>query len=136
MTIDIQTQDVYAAVDGGEDEHGDVGFETRLAETIVNDELVPAAGNDLNRDRLQLVGALIAAAYVEDNGGGDVESISQQSASVSFDTDNALTLWRRAKQLDPTDRLGQMDKPAASLGVPDHFDIDYHGAHGWHHGGY
>lgn len=136
MTIDIQTQDVYAALDGGEDEHGDVAFETRLAETIVNDELVPAAGNDLNRDRLKLVGALIAAAYVEDNGGGDVESISQQSASVSFDTDNALTLWRRAKQADPTDRLGQMDKPAASLGVPDHFDTDYYGVHGGNDGWY
>lgn len=117
MSISINEGDVRAALDGTDDTES-VAFETRLAETIVNDDLLPAAGDNADRDRLALVGAVIAAAYVEDDGVGDVDSVSQGNASISFDTDNALTLWRRAKQLDPTDQLGQLEKPQAGLGVP------------------
>lgn len=117
MTISINESDVYDALND-EDETESVAFEITIAETIVNDELVPASGDDKNRERLKLVGALIAAAYVEDDGSGEVESVSQGNASVSWDTENALSLWRRAKQLDPTGKLGQLDKPQASLGVP------------------
>lgn len=137
MPIEIESNDVISALDD-EDSGGDVptesevSFEIRLAETIVNDELVPAASDDgnLNRDRLKLTGALIAAAYVEDGQTGPVDSVSQLSASVSFDTDKALSYWRRAKQLDPTGKLGQLDKPDASLGVPNKStDSGYYGVY-------
>jgi hypothetical protein len=93
-----------------------------MAEAIVNNDLAPYADSG-ETERLELTGALIAAAYAKD-GGGTLSSVTQGSAQVSFDTDDALSIFQRAKQMDPTGRLAQTEKPNASLSVPDVRGID------------
>ena len=114
MPINVDENDVRKVLDG--EASTDYDVEIRMAEAIVNDELAPHSDET---DRLELTGALIAAAYATDGGGGAVSSVTQGSARISFDTDDALSMFRRAKQIDPTGRLAQTEKPSASLSVPD-----------------
>ncbi|MDL5361355.1 hypothetical protein [Halalkalicoccus sp. NIPERK01] len=113
--ITVNSEDVRDILDGDADDS--YGIEIRLAEAIVNDDLRPAASTNVTADRLELVGALIAAAYAKDDGDGNLSSITQGSAQISFDNDNALSFWRRAKQLDPTGVLATLEKPTASFEV-------------------
>ena len=114
MSISVDENDVHDILN--DDSSADYSIEVRMAEEIVNDELAP---HSANTDRLEFVGELIAAAYAKDDGDGNISSVTQGSAQVSFDNDDALTYWRRAKQMDPTGRLAQIEKPAASVSVPD-----------------
>jgi fructose-1,6-bisphosphatase len=113
MPISVDENDVREVLDG--DSSTDYGIEVRTAEAIVNDELAPHSDKT---ERLKLTGAYIAAAYAKD-GGGTLSSVTQGSARISFDTDDALSMFQRAKQMDPTERLAQTEKPSASLSVPD-----------------
>ena len=103
--------------------NADATFEATEAELLVNDELVPHAGTGSNvQDRLEKTAVLIAAAAVSDDGGdGVLSSITQGSAQISYATDSedASTYWKRAVRLDPTGQLVNIDKPTASIGVPD-----------------
>ena len=115
MPISVDENDVRDVLDG--ESSTDYGIEIQMAEAIVNDELAPYADSG-ESDRLELTGALIAAAYAKD-GGGTLSSVTQGSAQISFDTDDALSMFQRAKQMDPSGRLAQTEKPSASLSVPD-----------------
>ena len=118
MSITVAEDDIRSALDADSSEYPDsaLAFEKSLAESVVNDDLEPYTETD-RTDRLELVGALIAAAYVDDD--GDVTQLQQGGRSVSFDSDSALSHWRKATQLDPTGRLNELEKPVASMGVPD-----------------
>jgi hypothetical protein len=120
MPISVDESDVRDILDG--ESSTDYGIEVRMAEAIVNNDLAPYADSG-ETERLELTGALIAAAYAKD-GGGTLSSVTQGSAQVSFDTDDALSIFQRAKQMDPTGRLAQTEKPNASLSVPDVRGID------------
>lgn len=117
MAITVSLDDVRSALDGDSSEYpdADIQFEARQAEGIVNDELAPYSSNT---NRLELTGALLAAAYVEEDGSGPISSVQQASRQISFDTADALSLWRQAKQQDPTGKLEQLEKPTASIDVP------------------
>ena len=114
MAISITAQDVRDAGDlRGTDENGNLDypdselqFEIRLATAIVNDELAP---HSTDTERLELTAALLAAAYAADE--QRISSLQQGSRSLSFESDAAMSLWRQAKQADPTGRLTTMDSP-------------------------
>ena len=114
MPISVDENDVREVLD--DESSTDYDVEIRMAEAIVNDELAPHSDKT---ERLKLTGALIAAAYAQDGGGGPLSSVTQGSAQISFDTDDALSMFQRAKQMDPTGRLAQTEKPSASLSAPD-----------------
>ena len=116
MPINVDESDVREVLDG--EASTDYGIEVRMAEAIVNQDLAPYADSG-ETERLELTGTLIAAAYAKDDGDGDISSVTQGSAQISFDTDDALSMFRRAKQMDPTGRLAQTEKPSASFSVPD-----------------
>jgi hypothetical protein len=116
MPISVDENDVREVLDG--DSSTDYDVEIRMAEAIVNQDLAPYADSG-ETERLELTGALIAAAYAKDGGGGTLSSVTQGSAQISFDTDDALSMFQRAKQMDPSGRLAQTEKPNASLSVPD-----------------
>ena len=120
MPISVDENDVRDVLDG--ESSTDYGIEVRMAQAIVNDELAPYADSDSGEtDRLEFTGVLIAAAYAADDGHGPLSSVSQGSAQVSYapESDDALPFWERAEQMDPTDRLGELGKPTASVDVPD-----------------
>lgn len=123
MAISISEDDVRSALDGTIEEFpdSDLSFEIRQAEALVNDELLPSAGSN-QTNRLELVGALLAAAYVED--ARTVSQLSQGNRSISFNNEESLSLFEQAKQMDPTDRLEALDKPSAGIHVPDAKGID------------
>ena len=104
MPIDVDEDDVHDILD--DDSSADYSIEVRMAEEIVNDELAP---HSENTDRLEFVGELIAAAYARDDGDGNISSVTEGSAQISFNNDGALTLWGRAVQMDPTDRLQSLE---------------------------
>ena len=108
--ISVSADDVREALNGDASES--YTFEIRQAEAIVNDELVAYSDND---ERLELVGILIAAAYAEDDGNGNLSSVTQGTAQVSWNNEDALSFWRRAKQMDPTDRLKNLEKGSFKL---------------------
>ena len=114
MTITVDEADVREAVDGASSDS--YTFEIRQAEALVNDELAP---HSTNEERLELVGILIAAAYAEDDGNGSLSSVTQGTAQVSWNNDDALSFWRRAKQMDPTGRLGNLEKSSFQLQTSD-----------------
>lgn len=116
MSITIDPSDVREAGRLDEDDHPDESlvFPTELAQEIVNDELAPHSSATR---RLEMTAALLGAAYVVEDT-GPVEQASQESADFAFDTEQALTLFRQAKQADPTGRLGETEKPTASITVP------------------
>ncbi|WP_248908149.1 hypothetical protein [Halocatena marina] len=124
MPITISPDDVRGALNADQSDYSDddLAFEIKVAEEIVNDDLAPHS-NDTSR--LELVGALIAAAYVHDDGEGSVSSVQQASRQISFDSENALSYWRRAVQLDPTGKLAQLEQQTATVSVPDARGIDY-----------
>ncbi|MFC5970077.1 hypothetical protein ACFPYI_01915 [Halomarina salina] len=117
MAITVDEDDIRSALDADASEYPDpdLAFEKSLAESIVNDDLEPHTDTDRS-DRLKLVGALIAAAYVDDD--GDVTQLQQGDRSVSFDSDSALSHWRKALQLDPTGRLSQLEQQTIRFGTP------------------
>jgi hypothetical protein len=133
MPIDVTADDIRAALDAvapanatgeaGETVIADeeLTFEIRQAEAILADEIEPHADSSVSDDRLELVGALLAAAYYEDDGNGPLLSIRQGSAQVSYTqaSEDTLTYFKRATQMDPTGRLPGIDNPTASLSVPD-----------------
>jgi hypothetical protein len=121
MPISVDESDVRDILDG--EASTDYDIEVRMAEAIVNNDLAPYADSG-ETDRLELTGALIAAAYAKDGGGGALSSVTQGSAQISFDTDDALSMFQQAKQMDPSGRLAQTQKPNASLSVPDVRGID------------
>lgn len=118
MPISISFDDIRAALDSDSDEYPDseLQFEQRQAEAIVNDELAPHA-KPADADRLELAGALLAGAYVEDE--QTVDQMQRGSRSISFSTETSLTLFEQAKQMDPSGRLEVLANPSASIGVPD-----------------
>ena len=118
MPITVNEDDIRSALGADESEYSDsaLAFEKSLAESIVNDDLEPHTETDRS-DRLGLVGALIAAAYVDDD--GDITQLRQGNRAVSFDSDSALSHWRKALQLDPTGRLMQLEQPTVSFSTPD-----------------
>ncbi|MFD1515110.1 hypothetical protein [Halomarina rubra] len=118
MAITVDESKIRGALDASESEYPDseLAFEKELAETLVNDDLAPHAASGQS-DRLALVGALIAAAYVDDD--GDVTQLRQGNRAVSFDSDSALSHWRKALQLDPTGRLGDLEKSTVRFSTPD-----------------
>lgn len=115
MTISVQPQDVRDALDGDQTQYPDedIAFEIRVAEAIVNDDLAPHSDKT---DRLELVGALLAAAFVEEE--TNVESISVASKDISFSSERSVSLFEQAKMLDPTNKLGTSGGQASYLGVP------------------
>lgn len=116
MTISTTPSDVRDALDADSTEYSDseLQFEIRQAEAIVNDELAPYSEKT---SRLELVATLLAAAYAADE--KSVEKLEQESRSVTFSSEESLSLWQQAKQMDPTGRLVLLEKPTASLSVPD-----------------
>lgn len=116
--ITIDAEDVRDTLDGDADDGYDI--EIRMAEALVNDRLADHT-DEKHADLLELTGVLVAAAYAEDDGHGQLSSITQGSAQVSWtpDGEDALSFWRRAKQMDPSGRLGELEKPTASIAVPD-----------------
>ncbi len=114
--VQLSPEEVRSAGDLDEEEYPDsaLEFAITLAEAIVNDDLAPSASN---MDRVALAGALLAAAYASED--QMVESVQQESASVTFDTEQGLSLWRKATQADPTNRLRSLEKPAARISVTD-----------------
>ncbi|WP_254535231.1 hypothetical protein [Halomarina litorea] len=123
MSITVSESDIRGALRADSSEYPDssLAFEKSLAESVVNDDLAPHAAPG-DADRLELVGALLAAAYVE--GDGDVTQLRQGNRAISFDTDDALSLWRKATQLDPTGQLSKLEKPVARIDVPDGRGMD------------
>lgn len=113
MAISITAADVREAGDLDLETYPDpdLAFEIRQAEAIVNDELAPYSDNT---NRLEITAALLAAAYAAEDS-GTTKSISQASATVSFDTGEALSLWRQAKQADPTGKLAGRDQRKSSV---------------------
>jgi len=57
-----------------------------------------------------LTAALLAAAYASEE--RRIASLQQGNRQLSFNSEDALSLWRQAKQADPTGRLETMDDPA------------------------
>lgn len=112
MAISITADDVRDAgdLDSADYPDGELTFEIDLAEAIVNDDLAPHSSN---QNRLELTAALMAAAYAVDE--QVVESVKQESATVKFDTEKGLSLWRQAKQADPTGKLETLEQPTASF---------------------
>jgi hypothetical protein len=104
VSISIDKSDVRAALDGSDSD--DYTFEIRQAERIVNRELAEYT-NDT--ESLELTGALVAAAYFRDDGDGGYSSVTQGSAQISWNNDDALSFWDRAVQMDPTGRLGSLE---------------------------
>jgi hypothetical protein len=104
MAIDVDESDVHDILD--DDSSADYSIEVRMAEEIVNDELAPYSDKT---DRLEFVGELIAAAYAKDDGDGNLSSVTQGSAQISWNNDAALSFWDRAVQMDPTGRLGSLE---------------------------
>lgn len=116
MAITVSYEDIRGALDATSSEYSDseLQFEKRQAEALVNDTLAPQTSNTA---ALELTGALLAAAYAADE--QTVESVSQGSRSVSFATEESLSLFEQAKQMDPTGKLADLQKPSASLSVSD-----------------
>ena len=110
MSISVDDADVRDALEG--DDSDSYTFEIKQAEALVNDELAPHSDND---DRLALVGALIAAAYAKDDGDGNLSSVTQGTAQISWNNNDALTFWDRAKQMDPTGRLANLGNAGVSV---------------------
>lgn len=92
--------------DNGDLEYSDddIAFEIRQAEAIVNDELAPHTDKT---NRLELVAALIAAAYVKDE--RHVSQVQQGGRQASFNAERSITLWNQACQMDPTGRLKSIE---------------------------
>lgn len=107
MSITISQSDVNDALgsDGGESHP----FEIKQAQRIVNRELEPYTSDV---ESLELTGALMAAAYAQDDGNGQLSSITQGSAQISYtpESEDALSYWRRAIQMDPTGRLESLEE--------------------------
>lgn len=104
MSITIDESNVRDALDGSDSD--DYTFEIRQAERIVNREL---AEHTNDTESLELTGELIAAAYARDDGDGGYSSVTQGSAQISWNNDDALSFWDRAVQMDPTGRLGSLE---------------------------
>jgi len=104
MAITISETDVREALgeSGNTEDYPDseLNFPISAAEQLVNDELVPHSDDT---ERLRLVGAELAAAFAEETGA--IESIRQADRTANFDTTDAMTHWRKAAMLDPTNRL-------------------------------
>ena len=115
--VSITADDVRSALDA--DGTDDYAFEIKQAEQLVNDEVVPYT--DASDERLELVATLLAAAFADDDGTGPVRSVESGSGSITYapEAGRALTFWKRALQMDPSGRLADIDKPVASIVVPD-----------------
>lgn len=114
--VSITAADVREAGDLDSAEYPDteLQFEINAAEAIVNDDLAPYSDST---NRLELVAALIAAAYAADE--RTVTEVTSGQETVVFSSDESLTLWRQAKQIDPTGRLGMVEKSVARIDVPE-----------------
>lgn len=121
MAITVDPDDVRGALETTTEEtpESEIQFEIKLAEQLVNDDLAPYS---TNTDRLELVGAIIAAAYHANE--GPVQRAKEGDGSVAFDTSQAITLWDMAVQMDPTGQLAEAEKREATISVPDARGID------------
>lgn len=106
-------RDVLEA-DSAEVSDTDLDPEKRLAEAVVTDDLEPHSNNT---SRLELTAQYLAAAYYTED--GTITSLSQGDRSVSFTDEGALGLWEKAKMADPTDKLGQSNRPGAGFAARD-----------------
>ena len=105
MPIDVDKEHVRSALDGSDSD--DYTFEIRQAERIVNRELAEYTSDTQS---LKLTGALIAAAYFRDDGDGGYSSVTEGSAQISWNNDDALSFWDRAVQMDPTGQLQSLEE--------------------------
>lgn len=96
----------------------DLTPEKGVAERLVTRELDPYS---TDTDALQDTAAYVAAAFYTQE--GTVGQMSQGSQQVSF-VDGSMSYWRIAKQIDPTGRIGQLEKPNATMSVVDTKGID------------
>lgn len=96
------------------------------AEIIVNEEL---AGSGMSAERLELIERYLAGHFILSSGvdelrQSDSETLSDGS-STTFAGDRSHTdfrstsLGQKAVAMDSTDTLKNIDKPAASIRVPD-----------------
>lgn len=114
MSITLTADDVRDAGDFDESEYPDaeIDFERAAAERLINDELSPPSTDN---ERYVDTAAYFAAALVAD--GKSVSSISQGSQSLSFDTEESISLLETAYALDPTNTLRGLVDPD----TPQHF---------------
>jgi hypothetical protein len=107
-------------------ETGPLDIHLKTAHKLVTRELEPAAaGAD---DALEDTEAYLAASYAADSTGADsgagaISSVQQGSRQISFDTEDlegtAAQLFATARRFDPSNRLGELAKPTATVSVPD-----------------
>lgn len=120
MPISISYDDIRGALDepGNEEDYPDssLTFKRKQAEGIVNDELLPYTDKEA---RLEVTGALLAAAYViDDEAGGEIESVQQGNRVMTFNTSEGLSKLEEAIQQDPTGRLIELTKATARIDSP------------------
>jgi hypothetical protein len=114
VSITLTADDVRDAGDFDQSDYpdADIDFERAAAERLVNDRLSPpSTDNEAYVD----TAAYFAAALVAD--GKDVSSVSLGDQSLSFDTEESLSLLETAYALDPTNSLRGIVDPD----TPEHF---------------
>lgn len=104
--------DVRSALNADASEYPDteIQFDINAASSLVDSKLAPYA----NGADLTMVETFIAAHYVasdpEGESAGPISRERHMSAEVSYDTDvedAGWSYWERAKEHDPTGRLGK-----------------------------
>lgn len=115
MPITITEDEVRGALKKDESEvpNSELQFEMGVAVDLVKDELAPYSSNT---DALEDTAALLAAAIYQED--GIVTQLSQGNKQLSFDSDGALGLFRKALMRDPTGKLGQLEKRSGTIDVP------------------